>query len=164
MTSCTYTQAQSSELINDRNWIKSYTNAVGLKIGNVLQINYKHFINTEISIESSSGFYLNNEEGIYSSIMVTYNHDTYIKNLYWFYGAGFAFRNSKLPFEIGMAGSIGFEVVSNDKSLNFFVDIQPTAYYPIRNQFGVSSIVPRMLSELNYFLVASVGARYIISK
>jgi len=156
--------AQRPLQVQDRNWTQAYTNALGLKIGNVFQLDYKHFITTDISIAVSTGSYLNNEDGLYSSVILTYHHDTHIKNLYWFYGGGMAMRNSQFPIELGMAGSIGFEAISNEKKLNFFVDIQPTAYYPLRRQISLSSVIPRGISELNYYVSASVGVRYILIK
>jgi len=156
--------AQDNKYIDDRNWTQAYVNSIGLKMGNVFQLDYKHFISSDISLSASTGFYLNNQEGVYSSLTAAYNHDTHIKNLYWFYGGGFAARVSQFPFEIGMAGSLGFEVVSNDKLFNFFVDIQPTAHYPLGQQLSFISIVPPGLSELNYFVAASVGVRYILVK
>lgn len=144
---------------------KPYTIAAGLKIGNLFQLDYKHFINSEIALNFSSGFSLINSGGLFNSIIINYHHDTHIENLFWYYGGGLA---GKFTFgvlsereKIGMATNIGFEVVSNDKLFNFFVDVQPTAYSKSRfSAFGGLSSFARNI-ELEYLIAATVGLRYI---
>jgi len=137
-----------------------YNSAIGLKIGTIFKVDFKSFITPDISIGFSSGKHLIENEGILSTIVVLYHHDTHLPNFYWFYGGGLASVLSQTSPKIGMAFSLGFEAVTNDNQTNFFVDFQPIAYYPFnRNQvFSTSNF-----RSLSFLFSVGAGVRYIIS-
>lgn len=152
-----YSQSNDSAII----YSKPYSIGAGLKIGNVFQLDYKQFINSEIAFNVSSGFQLLGREGVFTSVTFVYQHDTHIDNLYWYYGGGMAFRNSKFPFELGMAGTLGFEVVTNERPIIFAADIQPTAFYPLR---GLNAPFTTLAQDLSYAVFFSFGIKYILKK
>ncbi len=143
---------------------KPYGASAGLKIGNLFQADYKHFFNSEIALNVSTGFFLGDWDGLFTSANVTYHHDTNLENLYWYYGGGLSLRKPKEKSELGMATVFGLETVSNDKWINFFIDIQPTAYLlnPGGPNSGLGAL--RRQPELIYTVAATMGVRFIFKK
>ena len=147
-------------------YAKPYAISAGAKIGNLFQLDYKQFVTPEVGLNFSYGAYLIDWDGTFLSLVLSYHHDTNAENLFWYYGGGIAGRLASFESQIGMATVLGIEGVTRDKILNFFVDIQPTAYVKNRQLFstvGGFGGFGRGLA-LDYTVAATVGVRYILKK
>ena len=155
------TSFQLAAQVESNDFERPYAIAAGLKVGNVFQLDYKHFVNPEVAINFSAGSYLIDQDGIHSSLTISYHHDTKLENTFWYYGGGLAGRITQFNRQIGMATVFGLESVTRDKLINFFIDIQPTAYI---NRglfsFSTSSFFSTSI-ELEYTIAGTVGVRYI---
>ena len=86
-----------------------------------------------------------------------YHHEMKYENIFWYYGAGPAFGLKKSRNEIGFAAIFGGEIVTKEKFITIFAEVQPMVTTRIED-FGFSSRI-----DLNPNVLFSAGARYIFS-
>ena len=123
-------------------------------MGNKFQLSAKCFVNPDIAFDISFGYtFAENSPSI--SMLFEYHHTTRFENIFWYYGGGPALAANRFRNEIGMTVAFGGEIVTKEKFVNMFAEIQPTVLTPIGNFNFTPSI------ELTPSLIVSVGARYI---
>lgn len=108
---------------------QEYNAGIGIKMGNMVMLSYKHFVTEEVALEGSTGIYLIEYPGIFTNLIATYHVDTKHENLYWFYGAGVGTRLYRPQSQIGFAGALGIDAKIPGFPINFSIGYQPVVFY-----------------------------------
>lgn len=132
-----------------------YRTSAGFKMGNKFQASAKCYINSDMAFDISAGFTFSNASPSITMVLV-YHHDTKYNFVHWYYGGGSALAISKNRNEIGATAVFGGEIVTREKFINIFAEIQPVVLTPIRRNSSFTGGL-----DLTPSLVVSVGARYI---
>lgn len=133
-----------------------YRTSFGLKMGNLYQASAKCFINRDMAFDISGGFSFSNSTPLITMVF-EYHHEMKYENILWYYGAGPAIAIRQLRNEIGFSGMFGGEIITREKFITIFAELQPVVTTRIGNfQFSPDIV-------LNPRVLFSAGARYIFS-
>lgn len=133
-----------------------YRTSAGVKMGNLYQVSAKFFINSDLAFDFSGGFSFSNTTPLISMVF-EYHHEMKYENIFWYYGAGPVFSLKRFNNEVGFAAVFGGEIVTREKFITIFAEIQPFVITRIGN-FSFSQNI-----ELNPRVLFSAGVRYIFS-
>ncbi len=133
-----------------------YRTSIGVKVGNRYQASAKCFINKDMAFDISGGFSLDNSAPVVA-MLFEYHHDTQYENVIWYYGAGPIAALQRQRNELGFSGVFGGEIVTLEKFITIFAEIQPIVTTPLGRFSFTNQIV------LNPKVIFSAGARYILN-
>lgn len=133
-----------------------YRSSIGIKVGNRYQASAKCFINKDIAFDISGGLSFDNSSPIIA-MLFEYHHDTPYENVIWYYGAGPIGALQRRRNELGFSGVFGGEIITHEKFITIFAEIQPIVTTPLGNFSFTNQIV------LNPKVIFSAGARYILN-
>lgn len=133
-----------------------YRTSAGVKLGTHYQASAKCFVGADIAFDVSLGF-VYSESTPTVSMVFEYHHDTNIEEIHWYYGGGPAMLLNRNRNEIGFSAILGGEIVTKDKLINIFLEVQPVVTTRINN-FSIGGF-----RDFNPQAIFSAGARYIFS-
>ena len=133
-----------------------YRTSAGVKMGNKFQLTAKCFINSDIAFDANFGYAFSNSAPSFT-LLFEYHHDLKYEGTYWYYGGGPAMNLTRLRNELGVTAVLGAEIVTSEKFVHIFGEIQPI----LVTRIGGFSFTNNL--NLNPSLIVSVGARYIFT-
>lgn len=137
-----------------------YRTSAGVKMGNKFQLSAKCFVNSDIAFDANFGYTFANSAPSFT-LLFEYHHDLKYDGTYWYYGGGPAMLLTRFRNEIGVTAVVGAELVTSEKFINIFGEIQPILVTRVGSLNG--GLTAPMSLDLNASIIISVGARYIFT-